>query len=389
MLNILFLEQKFTRSLRSMMDAAFHWKRCGLRNKTTTVHSPILFFNPLPLHILWWGSSVTSIIQAQPRRIPSKQPALEADGKALRVVLLEIIPDCHEFHLVNTNSYGKVYRAHHRALNRMVAVKLVGCINKGGVSSNTYTSNRGGRPKDFTIQQSITHPHVLEILSIYRGGTGETTNIITQFMLGGTLYDYLQCEYRKQRCDGRYSSSRSGLPEIACRDIMYQLCQAMAYVHRLGIVHRNLKLDNIFLTGDTIPFIKVAGFGLAARLPADGGFLTEVCGSIDHMPPEMRRDSSSELGYDSRADSWAAGVLMIEMLLLDNAYVTRRSFPEFEIPAFRWEELRTEVRLSADGTELLKALLSPDPILRYTLGAALQQRWLLFHQPMYPNVLYP
>jgi serine/threonine protein kinase len=78
--------------------------------------------------------------------------------------------------------------------------------------------------------------------------------------------------------------------EMVCRDIMYQLCQAMAYIHRLGIVHRNLKLDvhfyhafllphlnqpvqNILLSGDTIPFIKIAGFGLAAHL-SDGSLLT-------------------------------------------------------------------------------------------------------------------
>lgn len=52
----------------------------------------------------------------------------ELDAKQMRLVLLEISPDCSKFHLVETTSYGTVYRAHHRALNKIVAVKLVRCI---------------------------------------------------------------------------------------------------------------------------------------------------------------------------------------------------------------------------------------------------------------------
>ncbi|KAJ7887603.1 kinase-like domain-containing protein [Mycena olivaceomarginata] len=310
-------------------------------------------------------------------------PHVEVDAKELRRALLEIIPDCHKFHLLDVNPYGKVYKAHHRSLNRIVAVKLVRCINtdETATTTNTYTCDGRGPPKDFTILQSISHPHVLEILSVYRGGTGETTNIISEFMTGDTLLEYSQVVFRKQRAEG----CRLGLAEIVCRDIMYQLCQAMAYVHRLGIVHRNLKLENIFLTGDTIPFIKVAGFGLAARVP-DGGFLTEPRGSIDYMSPEMVRESS--YGYDFLADSWSAGVLLAELLLLDNAYTTRRTLPEFTLPPFRWAELR-DGRISAEGIELLEMLLAPDPALRYSVAAALQHKWLMYHRPMYPNVLYP
>ncbi|KAJ6484044.1 kinase-like domain-containing protein [Mycena sanguinolenta] len=306
------------------------------------------------------------------------------DAKALRLALLEVIPECHQFHLVDENSYGTVYRAHHRTLNRMVAVKLVKCTRVDGNATNTYTSDNGGPPKDFSILKSIKHPHVLEILSIYRGGTCETTNIISEFMGGRTLFDYVQSEYQRQY---RGPSSRLGVEELVCRDIMYQLCQAMAYVHSLGIVHRNLKLENILLTGDALPFVKVAGFGLAARMPADGSKLKDINGSLDYMPPEML--NKSQPGYDPTADSWATGVMLMEMLLLDTVYASQRTYPEFDAPPFRWADLRADGRLSADGMGLLEMLLHPNPVLRCTLASALQLRWLMYHRPMYPNIVYP
>ncbi|KAJ6506945.1 hypothetical protein C8R45DRAFT_1069843 [Mycena sanguinolenta] len=71
----------------------------------------------------------------------------------------------------------------------------------------------------------------------------------------------------------RSTSSRLGLR------MLNPSRQAMAYVHGLGIVDRNLKLENILLTGDAIPFIKIAGFGLAARMPADGSKLKVIRGA--------------------------------------------------------------------------------------------------------------
>ncbi|KAF8173967.1 kinase-like domain-containing protein [Mycena galopus ATCC 62051] len=301
--------------------------------------------------------------------LPPKKKLSEAEVKEMRLVLQEIIPECHDFRLVSTNSYGKVYKAHHRTLNRTVAVKLVRCLSKvGDDCSNVYPSDHGGPPKDFTILQTLKHPHILEILEVYRHGTRETTS---EFILNSG-------EYHKQQ---RATRSCLGLPELVCRDVMYQLSQAMAHIHHLGIVHRNLKLDNIFLTSETgFPLIKVAGFGLAARMPTHRDQnLTEICGSIDYMPPEML--SQSQPGYDYRADSWSVGVILMEMW--------RRDYPEFNLPPFRWADLRAPGRLSADGMEFLEMIVSPDPILRFTLAGALQLKWLMYHRPMYPNIVYP
>ncbi|KAK7046278.1 kinase-like domain-containing protein [Favolaschia claudopus] len=299
-----------------------------------------------------------------------------AEAKAMLLFLGEIDPACTNFHRLSENGYGTVYRVHHKILDRTLALKIVRSQDAEGNATNTYTSDIGGGPKDFSILLSLKHPHILEIVSIFRG-------IFTEYMAGGTLLDRLQNEYDKQCGAGPVR----GLPEIRCRDIFYQLCQAMSYIHSQRIVHRNLKLENIFLSGDNFPFVKVAGFGLATRLADNGQGCLMLRGSLDYMSPEMLRQPPP--GYDCRTDSWSAAVILIEMLLLENAYVVGRTFPETETPGFRWDDLRDRARLGENGFDLLRKLLNPDPNLRYTSAEALQHRWLVYHRPVYPNILYP
>ncbi|KAJ7137417.1 kinase-like domain-containing protein [Mycena crocata] len=197
-------------------------------------------------------------------------------------------------------------------------------LDPTGESPTRYTSPDSARaPKDSSILQTLKHPHVLEILSVFRGEPNEPTNLVLEYVSGD---------------------------ELICRDIMYQLCQAMAYVHLLGIVHRNLKHEwvillcrfdipqNILVSGDRIPFIKVAGFGLSVR--SEGNRLHQIRGSLEYMAPEMIRPSSA--GYDHRC-------------------------------------------------EALSNLLCEDPDMRCSLEDALAHPWLGQHRPMYPvtNIIMP
>ncbi|KAK7006035.1 hypothetical protein R3P38DRAFT_3214958 [Favolaschia claudopus] len=80
------------------------------------------------------------------------------------------------FCLVAENAYGTVYRVHHKILNRTLPSKQ----DAEGNATNTYTSGIGGGPKDrhFSILQALKHPHILEIVSIFRGGTFRSTKYI-------------------------------------------------------------------------------------------------------------------------------------------------------------------------------------------------------------------
>ncbi|KAJ7137344.1 kinase-like domain-containing protein [Mycena crocata] len=275
-----------------------------------------------------------------------------------------------DFHLIVSHGYGTVYKAVERATNRTVAVKTLTWSPTKECPNRYVHEEQQDVTKDFTILHSLSHPHVVNIIWVYQDRHTEPPNLVLEYAGGGMLIEYLW-------------KFQDGLPELECRDIMYQLCQAMAYIHRLGIVHRNLKPENILLTGDKMPFIKIAGFGFAVK--SHGAKLKEVRGSLPYMAPEMIHPSLP--GYDHRADSWSAGIILFSMLLLTSPYVTQRTYPEDHPPEMEWNELHG--RLSAEGFDFLAQLLSEDPSKRGSLVDAVAHRWLVYHRPMYPNILYP
>ena len=198
--------------------------------------------------------------------------------------------------LIDRGGMAKVYRAEQASLGRHVALKIL---------DPTYTGHQNPEfEKRFVLEASasakLSHPHTVTIFDY--GCTDDGIYFIAMELLyGRTLAAAL-------RAEAPFTLERTV-------HIAWQMCRSLREAHGIGVVHRDLKPGNIFLVQhDEDPdFVKVLDFGLVKYLNAPVSDLTEaglLIGSPRYMSPEQARGDPS----DPRADIYAAGVILYEML---------------------------------------------------------------------------
>ncbi|HTQ48738.1 MAG TPA: protein kinase [Polyangiaceae bacterium] len=204
-------------------------------------------------------------------------------------------------HAVGVGGMGRVYCAEQVALGRTVAVKVV----HPHLADDELTVARF--LNEARAASRMSHPNSVAIFDFGRTEQGQP---------------YIVMEYLRGRDLARVADAEGPLPLRRVGDIMRQTLAALGEAHALGIVHRDLKPDNIVLEPlrSGLDFVKVVDFGLAKILENDqpspssgGGALTRpglVCGTPEYMSPEQGRGDP----LDGRADLYALGVVLYELL---------------------------------------------------------------------------
>jgi serine/threonine-protein kinase len=186
---------------------------------------------------------------------------------------------------------GVVYRARHVLIDRVVALKLIRPDLRG------ETHLRAWMLREARAANRVDHAHIIDIHDIGETEEGELY-LVMEYLVGTSLSSEL---------------AKGPMPLARAVDILEQMCAALARAHDLGVVHRDLKSDNILLStrGGRKDFVKILDFGLAhlamdPRLAPKGA----VFGTPEYMSPEQAR--GEEAGPPS--DLYALGVLFFEML---------------------------------------------------------------------------
>ncbi len=190
---------------------------------------------------------------------------------------------------------GEVWLARHMGLGIEVAVKTIHAF----LARNPEEGRRFAH--EAHALSLLSHPNVVRILDY--GREGETQLLVMELLRGETL---------SQRIDG--SPSLPPLADVAT--IVEQILEALEAVHAIGVVHRDLKPDNIFLTEEVAGrrAVKVVDFGLAhVDDPRDEQPLT-VTGTLAGTPNYMSPEQCRSLRVGPSADLYSVGCILTELL---------------------------------------------------------------------------
>jgi serine/threonine-protein kinase len=203
--------------------------------------------------------------------------------------------------VLGTGGMGVVVAARHVDLGQLVAVKL---MLKEAMIDPSH-AERFLREAKAAVQ--LKSAHTARVLDVGRVPSAD----------GAADEPFMVMEYLEGRDLDAELQARGPLPPHVAVDYVLQAGEALAEAHALGMVHRDVKLKNLFLTAtvDGRPLVKVLDFGLAKTIGSQGDVsLTaphSVFGSPAYMSPEQMRSAKD---VDFRSDIWSVGVCLYELL---------------------------------------------------------------------------
>jgi serine/threonine-protein kinase len=209
--------------------------------------------------------------------------------------------------IIGVGGMGVVVAALHKQLGRRVAIKFL--------FQHMQTTELVDRfIREGQAAARIKSEHIAAVLDVGVLDNG-TPYLMMEYLEGIDLDDYV--------------ADHGAVTYAEAVDFVLQACDALAVAHAAGIVHRDLKPSNLFVSQgiDGSPLIKVLDFGISkigqsAANPDPKSTLTRpgtMLGSPRYMSPEQLRNAS---GVDHRADIWALGVVLHELIVGEPPYVS-------------------------------------------------------------------
>lgn len=188
--------------------------------------------------------------------------------------------------LIGSGGMANVYKARCHRLNRLVAVKIL----KSDLADNADFRRRF-RDESRAVAQ-LSHANIVSVYDV--STSGETEYIVMELIDGITLKQYME---RRGRMDWRESLH-----------FISQIMRGLSHAHSRGIIHRDIKPQNIMVLRDGS--VKVADFGIACLADSAQTLTQEALGSVHYISPEQARDDRP----DARSDIYSSGVVLYEML---------------------------------------------------------------------------
>ena len=264
---------------------------------------------------------------------------------------------------IGKGAFGEVFLTTKKGTSKLFAAKQIDREFFDNQTTQKYFLN------EVYILQKLNHPNIVHFETLKK--TKQNIYIIMEYCNGGELSKALEDHIEK-----------TGKPfsQEVVQHLMKQIISAFKYIHEKGIIHRDIKLQNILLNYDTNEdkknknlmkaTIKIIDFGFAAMIDK-AGLKYSTLGSPLYMDPlilkevQKRGKKTNKLGYDQKADIWSLGTICYEMAIGQCAFDADKI--DELIQKIEKGEYMIPTTLSQELISFINGMLQYDPKQRLTI----------------------
>ncbi|WWD06083.1 hypothetical protein V865_004168 [Kwoniella europaea PYCC6329] len=281
-------------------------------------------------------------VKKKEKEVPPSPPLIIRDqGKGARYDRVGFLGE---------GGFARVYEIQD-AKNRRKAVKV---INKNAITSK---KNKTKLWAEIKLHQILVHPHIVRFEDCFEDSSN--VYMVLELCENGSMMDLLRRRKRYTEPEARY--------------YLVQLIAACQYMHQMNVIHRDLKLGNLFLDADMN--VKVGDFGLAALIENPGDRKKTICGTPNYIAPEVLFDQDN--GHSFEVDVWSIGVIMYTLLIGKPPFQTKDVKTIYKRIRENRYEFPADKEISHSAQDLISSILNPKPDERPPLDKILSHQWFL------------
>lgn len=238
------------------------------------------------------------------------------------------------------------------------------------VSKSTLTKSRARQKlqAEIKIHRTLRHRHVVRFDRFFEDS--RNAYILLELCSMGSLSEMVK---RRKR-----------LSEREMQLIMMQIVEGVRYMHRVGVIHRDLKLGNVFLDGGMN--VKIGDLGLAAQVSHAQEQRKTICGTPNYIAPEIL---DGKTGHSFQVDIWSLGVILYTCLVGRPPYESRDVKSTYKRILANVYTFPDHVTISDDAKALIRRMLQTRPESRPTLEEIVQHPFFSADRRAVPRSLPP